>query len=171
MPLDHSTLPVIASAELPARYIAAKTAIAECERIDECKDWADKMAALASYAKQSDDESLYKAAVRIRSRAIRRCGELLREIEAGTPGPAARSTPAPTQISRSSAARDAGLSQRQKETALRVASVPQEEFESLIESASPLERMGDGCFEHADELRRYALARRRVITNGAKAGQ
>jgi hypothetical protein len=29
----------------------------ECSRIDECKDWADRAAALASYAKQADDET------------------------------------------------------------------------------------------------------------------
>ncbi len=138
MPLDHSTLPVIATAELPVRYVAAKAAIAECERIDECKDWADKMAALASYAKQSDDESLYKAAVRIRSRAIRRCGELLREIEPGKAGrPNEKLGVASPPISRASAAREAGLSRDQKKTALRVANVPQEEFEALVESNSP----------------------------------
>jgi hypothetical protein len=35
-------------AALPARYEAAKVAIKECAHVDECKDWADKAAALAS---------------------------------------------------------------------------------------------------------------------------
>ena len=54
-------LPSIANAQLPEKYEAAKTALAECARIDECKDWADKAHAMASYAKQADDDSLHKA--------------------------------------------------------------------------------------------------------------
>ena len=79
--INHDQLPDIATAKLPAAYTVAKRALAECGKIDECKDWADKAAALASYAKQSKDESLFKAAARIQARAIRRCGELLKEIE------------------------------------------------------------------------------------------
>jgi hypothetical protein len=58
-----------------------KRAIAECSRIDECQTWADKAEAMASYAKQSKDDSLRKMADRIQARAIRRCGELLKQIE------------------------------------------------------------------------------------------
>jgi hypothetical protein len=39
------------------------------------------MAALASYAKQSEDETLMKLAMRIRARAVRRCGELLKTFQ------------------------------------------------------------------------------------------
>ncbi len=45
-------------ARLPSSYEAAKRALAQCDAIDECKDWADKMAALASYARQAKDEDL-----------------------------------------------------------------------------------------------------------------
>jgi hypothetical protein len=41
----------------------------------------DKAAALASYAKQAGDDEMMKTAVRIRDRAIRRAGELLKQIE------------------------------------------------------------------------------------------
>ena len=71
-------------ARLPVAYEEAKSQLAKCATVDECKDWADKAAALASYAKQSQDESLENMAKRIRARAIKRCGELLREIEPGT---------------------------------------------------------------------------------------
>jgi hypothetical protein len=41
----------ISSARLPATYEQAKLALASCERIDECWEWANKAEALASYAK------------------------------------------------------------------------------------------------------------------------
>jgi hypothetical protein len=43
---------------LPATYVEAKSKIAVCARIDECKSWADKAVALKSYAKQMKDRSL-----------------------------------------------------------------------------------------------------------------
>ncbi len=52
-------------AQLPQTYQSAKTALAECASIDECQTWADKAAALASYAKQANDDELMKMAVRI----------------------------------------------------------------------------------------------------------
>ena len=77
-------------------------------------------------------------AVRIRARAIQRCGVLLRQIarkeQAGRPLKNGGSGP---PISRSQAARDAGLSRDQKRTALRVANVPPDEFEDAVESDDP----------------------------------
>ena len=67
-----ATLPANSDAQLPQRYEAARSAIAECERIDECKDWSDKAAAMASYARQAKDDSLRVMAVRIQARAERR---------------------------------------------------------------------------------------------------
>lgn len=124
------------TARLPAAYEGAKNALAECVQLDECKDWADKAAALASYAKQANDDELMKMATRIRDRAIRRAGELLQQI---TPNPGARTDlepgrPTPTRLS---AARDAGLSRDQMHTALRVASVPRDDFERQVESTKP----------------------------------
>jgi hypothetical protein len=40
-------------------------------RIEECRNWADKAAMMASYAKQAKDESLREFTVLIRARAIR----------------------------------------------------------------------------------------------------
>jgi hypothetical protein len=60
----------LAKASLPTNYQEAKTALAECARIDECKSWADKANALASYAKHADDERLLSCAKRIKVRAI-----------------------------------------------------------------------------------------------------
>src|SRR5215475_9614301 len=74
-------LPDIDQARLPAVYEQAREILANCARIDECREWADRMEALGSYARQSKDETLLKHAMRIKARAIERCGEILREIE------------------------------------------------------------------------------------------
>ena len=69
-------LPTItpSQARLPRTYEAAREALATCQDIDECKEWADKAAALASYARQSEDVELERMAARIRARAMRRAG-------------------------------------------------------------------------------------------------
>jgi hypothetical protein len=128
-------LPDVSTARLPATYERASNAIAECSRIDECRGWADKAAALASYARQAKDDTLRVMAVRIQARAMRRCGELLKQIE---PQPGKRTDkPNAGTVTRSEAAEHAGLSERQKVTALRVASVSPKEFEQQVESAVP----------------------------------
>lgn len=100
-----------ASARLPQSYETAKSALSNCVQIDECVEWADKAAALASYAKQANDDEMMKMAVRIRDRAIRRAGELLKQIEPGKTGPKSElSTAADTQLSRKDAAKQAGMS-------------------------------------------------------------
>ncbi len=129
----------VSSARLPASYEQAKTALATCLSIDECHAWADKAIAMASYAKQAQDDTLSKYATRIKARAIRRCGELLKSIPAskgGDPSLFARGD-APTSVTRSQAAEDAGMSRDQKVTALRVASVDQADFDEQVESDFP----------------------------------
>lgn len=125
------------SAKLPQAYEGAKTALAHCVEIDECKDWADKAQALASYAKQANDDQLMKMATRIRDRAIRRAGELLKQVD-GRGGDRTKTDAdggfAPTQRQ---AAADAGMSERQQLTAVRVANVPADEFERQVESDRP----------------------------------
>lgn len=135
--LDHSTLPSVANAKLPETYERAKTALAECSSIDECQSWADKAEALASYAKMSDDNTLRKYADRIQSRAISRCGELLRQIKIAHGANQNISAGGDTNVTRKSAAADAGLSPRQRNTAIRVSNVPKDEFERLVESDNP----------------------------------
>ena len=126
----------ISTAQLPALYENAKTALAECSRIDECQQWADKAAAMASYAKQSKDETLHKYADRIKARAITRCGELLKAIQPAS-GMHMKEAGAHQFQTREQAATDAGLSEHQRKTALRVASVDPEVRDALIESDKP----------------------------------
>lgn len=133
-----TNLPGISKAKLPVLYQQAKDQLAECARIDECKDWADKAQALASYAKQSDDEALEKLARRIRARAIKRCGQLLKQFDARG-GDRSKSTTSGTSARplQKRMAAQAGMSKRQKDTALRVAEVDDSEFEAAVESDNP----------------------------------
>lgn len=135
-----SNLPSVANAKLPQVYEQAREALTNCYRIDECKTWADKAEAIASYAKQADDQMLLDTARRIQGRAVKRCGELLQEFRAHENGKAGR----PKQngvgahpISQRQAAKEAGLSKQQEKTAVRVARIPGDEFESLVESGAP----------------------------------
>ncbi|HEV8449319.1 MAG TPA: hypothetical protein VGQ44_21020 [Gemmatimonadaceae bacterium] len=137
MTANALALPDIATATLPATYERAKEALATCERIDECKDWADRAAALASYAKQADDDTLHRLATRISSRAIRRAGELLKTFQSAGGRPPKTTNGADGSYSQRKAADDAGMSERQELTAVRVANVPADEFEALVESDNP----------------------------------
>ncbi len=131
-----SNLPDIRHATLPDNYIQAQRALQECSQIDECVDWADKAHALASYAKQAKDETLERMAQRIKARAIRRCGQLLKQIEPQQGGDR-RSKGRCPPLDRKRAASDAGLSDDQRKTAIRVANVEGEDFETMVEADSP----------------------------------
>ena len=132
-------LPAPETARFPAVYEAAVTALSTCERIDECKDWADKATAMASYARQAHDETLLRMAIRIQARAIRRCGELLKEIDVNydRTNKTEQSSGSDTLLTRGQAATQAGLSKRQKDTAIRVANIPARTFDDAIESDDP----------------------------------
>jgi hypothetical protein len=129
-----AALPNPKTARLPVVYEEARAALATCEKTDECASWAKKAEAIASYARQAEDETLLKAATRIKGRAIRRCGELLKEIK-GEPRRRSdlRGSPSP----RVEEAKKAGLSRDKMKQAIRVASVPSEAFEALIEADRP----------------------------------
>lgn len=136
--MNIASLPAISTARLPATYEAARQALANCQDIDECQEWADKAAALASYAKQAEDETLMKMATRIKARATRRAGELLMQIEPDKGGrPSETGAGTHTSFTRADAARDAGMSKHQQVQATRIASVPAADFERQVESPKP----------------------------------
>jgi len=136
--MNHANLPNVAGATLPATYESARKALSECSRLDECQQWADKAKALASYAKQAQDESLKKMADRIKTRAILRAGELLKQIEpAQGANQNIKDGTDQKVFTRTQAATEAGLSERQRKTALQVANVPRDEFERQVESDNP----------------------------------
>lgn len=135
LPADIS----VSQARLPQAYEAAKTALANCAALDECQQWADKAEALASYAKQADDDTLRQMADRIQARAVRRAGELLKQFDARggdrSKKEGARLSAPP--LSQQAMARDAGMSDHQRKQAVRVANVPAEQFEKQVESEAP----------------------------------
>ena len=132
-----STLPAVHDAPVLVKYEAARQALAECSRVDECKGWSDKAAALAAYARQAKDGELHNLALRIQQRAQRLMGELLKKIPRGDEATRfGREGDHPPET-RTQVATDAGLSEHQRKTALRIASVPAPDFEAAVESATP----------------------------------
>lgn len=71
--------------------------------------------------------------MRIQSRAVRRCGELLKTLDARG-GDRSKSNGDDTFAfpSQKQAAEQAGLSKRQQVTAVRVANVPEQNFEEAV---------------------------------------
>jgi hypothetical protein len=129
-------LPHPRDARLPARYIAAKTALAECASVDECKAWKEKMVALASYARQTNDTSLLDYATEIRNRARRRGGELLREVESKRGANQNIRDVTVPKVGRIAVATKAGLSERERKTMLRIAGMSEKEFERKVKDPS-----------------------------------
>jgi hypothetical protein len=123
--------------QLPERYVNARRALEECDAVDECRAWADRSAALAAYAVQADNPELENYARRIRARAVRRMGEILREIR---PAPGTRTDllqPHGSPPTRSAAAEAGGISRDRLRTALQVSAIPDADFEAVVESPKP----------------------------------
>ena len=126
----------ISSASFPDNYESAKRALSVCVSIDECKTWADKSAALATYAKEARDESLLIMAKRIRLRAYRRIGELLDEIALPARSEKDKRRRSGQEL-RERAAEAAGIGTTQASVAVGVARVATYAFESEVESSAP----------------------------------
>jgi hypothetical protein len=107
--------------------VAAQAALMRCDQVDECQEWANKAAALASYARQARDKTLLDMATRIQARAVRRSGELLKAIPAGRGNTGQRMA----------VARAAGFTRQKYCEATAVAQIPREKFEELVEAPNP----------------------------------
>ena len=80
---------------------------------------ADKSQALASYARQADDETLFKLARRIQARAVRRVGELLKLHRTGPKGGRPANGGDRPTVSQRAVAAAAGISKKREVTAAR----------------------------------------------------
>ncbi|MER8570636.1 hypothetical protein NKH19_00725 [Mesorhizobium sp. M1338] len=109
---------------------------------DEPTPWnpADKAEALASYARQADDDTLLDYAMRVKARAVRRAGELLKEFDGkGRNQFSKDGGGAPT--TQRQAAEEAGMSKDQQVQAVRVANVLLDAFEAAIGGNHPATRL------------------------------
>jgi hypothetical protein len=117
-------------------HLQARTALAECHRVDEVKDIRDKAEAMAAYARQAKDTELIQYATEIKVRAERRCGELLARTEknrgAATPSDDTRASP-PTL-------KKMGLTYDESSRYQQLAAMPAEHFETAV--ATVLTRRG-----------------------------
>lgn len=109
----------------PVNYEHARTALERCERVDECKEWKDRAAAIASYAKQKNDRSLFETATRIRARAERRYGELFEGIRKQS------------RLSVKETAKKLGVKASEANRSRSVARVETPTFERLVEKSPP----------------------------------
>jgi len=116
------------------RYASMITAIAECEQFDEVKDLRDKAHIIEVYAAQALNFEAEQKAARIRLRAEKRCGQLLKESRhEGTrdmPGGdrtsiVGRSDHAPTLA-------ELGVSKQHSSDWQKLADVPEEVFEAKL---------------------------------------
>lgn len=109
----------------PVNYEQARNALERCERVDECKEWRDRAAAIASYAKQKNDRSLFETATRIRARAERRYGELFDIIREQS------------RLTVKATAEKLGVKANDAERSRRIARVESGTFERLVEKSPP----------------------------------
>jgi hypothetical protein len=121
------------------KYEAARTALAECQRIDEVKDIRDKAEAMAAYARQAKDTELIQYATEIKVRAERKAGELLRDAAArGERFPAGgpRAKQAESQAdTRPATLAEIGVSNTQSSRWQSLASMSEAHFETAVATA------------------------------------
>lgn len=127
--LDDKLIPI------DNNYNKALVAVQTCAKVDEAKDWQDKMSALAYYHKQAGDKTLENYATKIRHYAQRRVGELLQQFDAK----GKRSDLEPTdssvlKLSQKEVAESIGLSERQQKESVRFANIPEDTFKEVVES-------------------------------------
>lgn len=119
------------------RYEAARTALAECQRVDEVKDIRDKAEAMAAYARQAKDTELIQYATEIKVRAERKCGELLAQAEKNTGARGTGSNQHQVKSNDSTAPKlaDMGITRDQSSRYQSLASMSDEHFETAVATA------------------------------------
>lgn len=130
VPLKHAELAAVAP-----NYEAMRNAIAVCEKIDEIADLADQAVAAQAYFRQSKDVENEMGASRIRVRAERKLGEILKRM-AETGERATAGEPVSQQMSRGATSAptlaDMGIPRDRASRAMQLADVPEQEFEAAL---------------------------------------
>jgi hypothetical protein len=111
-------------------YDTACRAIAECYSVDAVKDWRDKAKALHVYAQQAQNVELENRALKIRLRAERRAGQLLKETDSAQ-GKRTDLVGSNDQVKTLS---DMGISKGQSSDWQRLAEYSDKEFNAVLNS-------------------------------------
>jgi len=115
------------------RYEAARSALAECHRVDEVKDIRDKAEAMAAYARQAKDQELILWATEIKVRAERRAGEMLAYGRVN--GDRAKSGGDMKKESKPPTLSEIGITNDQSSRWQQLASMSEEHFEAAVATA------------------------------------
>jgi hypothetical protein len=139
--LSDRALPVlirtaIPHAKLPALYAAAKTALAECSRVDEVKDIADKHLAIATYAREINDGMLLLHAKKVYARAFLAIGDKLAELNNQSLRSNGKKSSGKLS-ERNQIAQAAGIKQRHVSASVTAAKIPSAERDRLIDGDTP----------------------------------
>jgi len=118
-------------------YERAKQVLLECESIDECKRWTARAEAIASYYRQTQDETLVAIAQRIKLRAWRRIGELLKEADVTIDLDAYLPKGGHAKLGGTSLGERSGINRRQMSAARRLARMPPTTFDRAVETGKP----------------------------------
>jgi hypothetical protein len=124
-------------------WSAMRTAIANCDRVDEIKDVADKAVALRAYFAQSRDVDNELQAMRIRLRAERRLGQLIEfEQEAGRLASRQNGGANVTvsAVSTPLTLADHGIPRNRSAMAQNLARVQEDQFEAALSNGKPSAR-------------------------------
>ena len=114
------------------QYDVARNALAEARTLDEVKNIADRAEAIRVYARQAKDPEMEISLAEIRLRALRRIGELSKELDT-IRGEHLPNVPVSGSLSKTKVLADAGLSTSQAHRCEQVASIPEGKFEFLIQ--------------------------------------
>jgi N6-adenosine-specific RNA methylase IME4 len=156
------------SAALPAKYEAARRALAEAYSVDEVKEIRDKAVALQTYATQAKDGELIRHATEIRMRAERKAGELLIQMaergERQKPGDDPRGVNSRTAQPLKPRLADLGVTKTQSSRWQELARIPEDKFKAKVESASKTayDRMTGRVLKEVEIARRQKERAKRI---------
>ena len=115
-------------ARIAPNYEAMRTAIELCEKADEIAELADQAVAAQAYFRQSQDVDNEMQASRIRVRAERKLGAILKRMAAN--GERVKGRPSPE--SRGATLAELGIPNDRASRAMQLAEVPQEQFDAAL---------------------------------------